>query len=115
MKKFLILLGLVISLSCTPLKRCEYLCTITYSIDGVSHTEEVKLVTGTVCTPAYVHSSDMLRITGVPSSDYYYQGHIIYKGSLLIYKGSLPILVEHFEYKLLREFKVNLFSGKELK
>ena len=94
-------------LSCSPINRCEYLCTITYSIDGISHTEEVKLITGDNCTPAYVHGRDMITVTAIPSS-YYHEGYIIYQ-------GSLPVRVENFEYKLIRKFKVSSFNGRELK
>ena len=108
MKKFLVLLGLIMCIcSCSPINRCEYLCTITYNIDGISHTEEIKIAASDVCTPAYVHSVDIVRITAYPSN-YWHEDYVVYR-------GSLPIKVEDFEYKLLREFKVSPISGKELK
>lgn len=108
MKKFLLLFGLIACFcACGPLDRCEYLCTIDYSIDGIPHTEDVTLHTGDLCIPAYICGNQELKITAVPTS-YWHDGYIVYK-------GSLPITVERFNYKLVREYKVSSLSGKEIK
>lgn len=109
MKKILFLLCLILCLvSCGPLGRCDYKSTITYKLDGVSHTESILMEDiQEYSVPSYSCSPKGLQIIAVNGP------YITYRKT--IYTGNLPIEVEKFEYKTLRTYKVSAWSGKEIK
>lgn len=114
MKKFIIypiieilaIVSFLVFTACTPLTRCEYSCTVKYSIDGTSHTETVTLKMADACTPTAILNGDGLMIVGYPST--YWQERST------IYRGSLPVKLEDFEYHLVRKYKASNWDGHEI-
>lgn len=110
MKKILFLLCLVFCLSScgNTLDRCDYKVTITYNLDGNSHTESVKMENiPAMAIPSYLSTQNTLHII---ASDGIYT-----RWRKQIYNGSLPVSVESFNYTVIREYKINKWNGKEVK
>lgn len=109
MKKILFLLCLMLCLvSCGPFVRSDYKSTITYKLDGVSHTESILMEDiEENSVPSYSYGPKGLQIIATNGP------YITYRKT--IYSGNLPIEIEKFEYKTLRTYKVSSWSGKEIK
>lgn len=115
MKKFIITITLallatawfsVLFSGCTPLVRCEYECRIVYSLDGSVKTQTFNLRMSDVSVPTYVQSNEGLVVSGYPSN--------FWHETATVYRGSLPIKVEDFEYNLVRKYKASNWDGHEI-
>ena len=104
MKKILFLILLLLcTCSCRSLTRYVYECTVVYSLNDTSFTMKDTLTMDESCVPAYVLSGSELTITGVPTG--------IYHQERVVYKGSLKIKVEDFQYTLLKIYTVSPITG----
>lgn len=102
---------LLLACSCSPLNRSDYQCTIAYTLDGVSHTQTVTLTdVPSRNVPAYMYDGKKLKIIVVPDTEY-----SAYFCDTIIYQGTLPVKVDSFDYRLVRNYKVSQLTGKELK
>ena len=107
LKVTMLLIPILLLTSCGPLYRCEYMCTITYNLDGISHTQSVTMETDKGVTPTYVYTGNELKIVTIPYSQYY--------NNIIIYKGVLPVTIENFNYEHIRTYRASWWDGRELK
>lgn len=109
MKNVLIILicaifGLV---SCDPIDRCDYKVVIAYRIQNSTITDTLIIENTTAYgVPTYVLGKNGLEIIVTTGGGSYFHK--------LIYNGTNPVTVEHFDYTTMRQYKVNKWSGEEL-
>ena len=108
MKKFIIILAVMLCASaCAPHDMGLYTCDLKYSLDGHEFTLNVpELRMSDYCRPVAAIQEDGLVISAYPSQ--------FWHESVIVYRGSLPVKVEDFEYHLVRKYKASWWSGREL-
>ena len=114
MKKFILLIGLLLCICSCTRTECEYRVTTVYTLNGdlkMSDTVTMKMPDHYV--PAYVLYKDYygeteLYVLGV-------SGRLSSPHCHVVYKGSLNVKVVSFDFYKVREYKVSEFDGHELK
>lgn len=108
MKNVLIILictifGLV---SCDPCSRCDYKVVIEYRIQNNTVTDTIIIENVPEgCVPYFALGKDGLQLKVEGSYPRY---------NRILYNGTKPATVEHFDYTITRQFKVNNINGKEI-
>ena len=113
MKKFILLLGLLLLVcSCTDTDK-EYRATIVYTLnDGQPIKETITLNMPEMYTPVYVllreDDTNVLYVAGTWYNSTYFRTHTVYQ-------GSLKVNVVSFDYQLIRSYTVSSIDGHEIK
>ena len=97
MKKILLLIAIICICSChCPLNRTEYLCTVTYTVDGIQYSRDITLNVPSHCIPARAMAKNgELTIDTIPFSEDYVR-HIC--------DSSSRVTIENFKYKKVRDY-----------
>ena len=94
--------------SCSPLDRCDYRVITSYKLAGNVITDTLIIKSESPSAiPSYSLNKNHLQIITTVG------GYVKFRATL--YNGGSPITVEHFDYVIIRKFKVDPLNGKELK
>ena len=93
--------------SCAPIDKCDYKVVIEYKIKDATVTDTIIIENEYEGgAPSYLLGKDGLKI--IFAFDTHAWCH------KTIYNGTNPVTVEHFDYTIIRQFKINQFTGKEI-
>ena len=92
--------------SCCPIDRCDYKVIIEYSIQNNTVTDTIIIEdVPEGCVPYFALGKDGLRLKVEGKLPPY---------NRTLYNGTKPVTVEHFNYTITRQFKVDKWTGEEV-
>lgn len=92
--------------SCAPIDRCDYKVVIGYRIQDSSVTDTIFIENVPEgCVPYFALGKDGLQLKVERMYPTY---------NRTLYNGTKTVTVEHFDYTITRQFKVNKINGEEI-